>query len=84
MKEAWVLRALYYKEEGQPVYYGEEDLTTDLQEALIISDKEKFLKEAYEHERATKERFGENAVCNAGYTNIITNFEFVEVEEVEE
>ena len=80
MKEAWVLRARYYKEDGQSVYYGNEDLTTDLQDALLIYDKEKFLEIAYDHERAIKKRFGEGAICNAGYTNITTNFEFAEVE----
>lgn len=83
MKSAWVLKAKSYKEGGMSVYFGNEDLTTDLQDALIVYEKEKFLKEAFDHERVIKERYGDNAICNAGYTNITTNFEFVEVELVE-
>lgn len=80
IEEAWVLRAKDYTENGESVYYGEEGPTTDLQEALIVVDKEEFLEDAKQHEVRTIERFGKNAICNGGYTNITNNYEFVEVE----
>lgn len=80
MKSAWVLRAKSYKEDGMSVYFGNEEPTTDLQDAFIIHNKREFLEWSKAYEKEVFERFGKNAVCNGGYTNITTNFEFVEVE----
>lgn len=88
MKEAWVLRLKdEVKFEGvQGDYflcneeYSDSLLTNDLQQAIVYYDKEKTIEEMKAHEAYMKERYGENAICNFGYTNMMKNLEFVEVE----
>lgn len=88
MKDAWVLRLRKESKEEDMTgdYYleaGEEELdwlTQDLNKCLIIADKESHIENLKIHEQLIHERFGKNAVCNFGYTNIMKNFEFVEVE----
>lgn len=88
MKDAWVLRLREEsKEEGMTGDYfleadGEELdwLTQDLNKALIIEDKESHVENLKIHEQLIYERYGKDAVCNFGYTNIMKHFEFVEVE----
>ena len=87
--KAWVLRLKNdfredWMEEGQDYYLNdkEEDefLTDDLQQAVIIKDKEVQIQEFKDHENYMIERFGDNAICNFGYTNIMKHFEFVHVD----
>lgn len=91
MESAWVLRLKdESKEEGMTgeFYFVDEEvetsnydsLTDDLQEADVFSDKNTTIRYMKEHERYMKERYGENAICNFGYTNMMKHFEFVEVE----
>lgn len=90
MKDAWVLRLKEESKESEMVgdYYltDNEDidteydfLTIDLIEAQLIYDKEKEIANFKKHEEIMKNEYGENAICNFGYTNIMKNFEFVEV-----
>ncbi|MBM7633857.1 hypothetical protein [Geomicrobium sediminis] len=55
-------------------------LTQNLNKATVFEDKEKAIEEFKYHEKMILEMFGEGAVCNFGYTNIMKHFEFVEVE----
>lgn len=87
MKDAWVLRLREESKEEEMVgdYYfadGEEVdwLTQDLNDALIIKDKESYIENLKVHEQFIYETYGEGAICNFGYTNMMKNFEFVEVE----
>ncbi|WP_404407691.1 hypothetical protein [Jeotgalibacillus malaysiensis] len=85
MKDAWVLRL---KEESKEEdmkgdYYLSDDevdfLTRDLSEATIISNKDKEIESMKVHEEVMNNKFGDSAVVNFGYTNIMKNFDFVEV-----
>lgn len=87
VNDAWVLRLREESKDGEPgdFYYADDNeiddfVTPDLNRASIIRDKEKAIKEMKNHESYMKKRFGDNAVCNAGYTNMMKHFEFVEVE----
>lgn len=88
MKDAWVLRLREESKEEDMTgdYYLGEDgeeldwLTQDLQKASIITDKESYVENLKLHEQLIFERYGDDAVCNFGYTNIMKHFEFVEVE----
>jgi hypothetical protein len=89
MKDAWVLRLREEsKEEDMTVdyYLAAEDseeldwMTQDLSKALIITNKESHIENLKIHEQLIHEQFGEDAICNFGYTNIMKHFEFVEVE----
>lgn len=90
-KEAWVLRLKDESKEGDMTgeYYlddnGEEMdwLTQDLNNATVFDDKERAINNFKLYEKAIFEKFGEDAVCNFGYTNIMKHFEFVEVEIME-
>ncbi len=88
MKDAWVLRLKdEAKEEGMEgdIYFsddaGEDDfLTNDLNKATIFPDKDKEIESLRAYEEGMYERFGPDAIVNFGYTNIMKNFDFVEVE----
>lgn len=89
IKEAWVLR-LKDKTKAENGLNGEwyfsddleeyDWLTTNLDKAILYSDKDQAIKEFKKHEQAMIDQFGSHAICNFGYTNIMSNFEFVEVE----
>jgi hypothetical protein len=79
MKDAWVLRLREESKEEDMTgdYYLEANdgegidwLTQDLNKALIIADKESHIENLKIHEQLIHERYGEDAVCNFGYTNI--------------
>lgn len=78
MKDGWVLQ-LKDKTDGV-LYFDGEDLTAAINDALVITDKEKYIEFMKQHEAKTFAEFGPDAICNAGYTNMMANFEFVEVE----
>ena len=85
MKEAWILRLKdESKEEGQiGEYYFQddtEDVTDDLQEATLYSDKEQEIEYMKKHEEFIIRRYGEDSIINYGHTNMMKHFEFVEVE----
>ncbi|MBO0962512.1 hypothetical protein J1P26_22720 [Neobacillus sp. MM2021_6] len=89
MKDAWVLRLREESKEedmtGDYYFAAEESeeldwLTQDLSKALIIPNKESYIENLKIHEQLIYERYGEDAICNFGYTNIMKHFEFVEVE----
>lgn len=90
-KDAWVLRLKEeFKEEGMTgdFYFdgdGEELnwLTQDLNKATIFEDKEQAIKNFKLHEKAIFEKYGTDAICNFGYTNIMKHFEFIAVEIIE-
>lgn len=86
MTGTWVLRL---KEESKwdemsGNYYfnpNEDDsLTDDLQIATLFQDKDKTIQEMKRHERFMIDRYGKDAIINEGYTNMMKNFEWVEVE----
>ncbi|EZH67918.1 hypothetical protein DH09_08340 [Bacillaceae bacterium JMAK1] len=87
-KDAWILRLKPESKEEEMTgeYYLEGDgeeldwLTQNLNKATVFEDKEKAIEEFKYHEKMILEMFGEGAVCNFGYTNIMKHFEFVEVE----
>ncbi|WML38689.1 hypothetical protein RCG19_15990 [Neobacillus sp. OS1-2] len=89
MKDDWVLRLREESKEEDMMgdyYLAAEDseefdwLTQDLSKALIIANKESHIENLRIHEQLIHERFGNDAICNFGYTNIMKHFEFVEVE----
>lgn len=87
-KDGWVLRLKdESKEEGMEgeFYYcddSEDDsfLADNLNKATILYNKDAAIAEMKHYEKSMFERFGENAICNAGYTHMMKNFEFYEVE----
>lgn len=87
-KEAWVLRLKDDSKEDYMIgeYYlddkGEEFdfLTQELNKATVFDDKERAIKNFKLYEKEMFETFGSDSICNFGYTNIMKNFEFVEVE----
>lgn len=78
MKDGWVLQ-LKNKSVGTR-YFDGDDTSADLYDALIIKDKEKFIEFLKKHEEFMYKEYGPDAICNAGYTNMMKNFEFVEIE----
>lgn len=87
MREAWVLRLKDESKDGQTgeFYYSDENefddfVTQDLNDATIFKNKEKAIREMKAHEAVIKKEFGDDAVCNAGYTNMMRLFEWIEVE----
>lgn len=87
MKDAWVLRLKDKLQDGETgeLYYADDNevddfITQDLNSATIFENKEHAIQEMKAHESYMKKHFGENAVCNAGYTNMMQHFEWVEVE----
>lgn len=90
MKDAWVLRLKeeskepemsgeYYLTDSEDLDTEYEFLTNDINKAQLIDDKEKQIESFKRHEEIMKKSYGENAICNFGYTNIMKNFDFVEV-----
>lgn len=55
-------------------------VTQDLNNATIFEDKEKAIQEMKAHEAYMKSRFGDDEICNVGYTNMMQHFEWLEVE----
>lgn len=94
-KEAWVLQLksevakedydgeVLFLTDSEETYY--DFLTENLQEATLIFDKEKEIEYLKAYEKHMFEKFGPNAICNFGYTNISKNFDWVpvDVEETE-
>ena len=85
MKDAWVLKMKteLCKLDNVDYYFiddGIENLTNDINQATIFEDKKKEIENMKEHERLTFEKFGPDAICDAGFTNMMKNFDFVEVE----
>lgn len=88
VKRTWALRLKdESKEEGQlGEFYFQDDaegVTDDLQEATLYNDKEQEIEYMKKHEEFIIRRYGEDAVINYGYTNMMKHFEFVEVEVVD-
>ena len=92
IREAWVLQlkpeVAKEQYEGKTLFLTDDDekdfLTKNLQEAQLIYDKEKEIECRKAHETLMFDRFGPNAVCNFGYTNISKNFDWVQVDVEEE
>lgn len=92
-KDAWVLRL---KEEVKDEnllngewYFNSRDeandwLTTALYRATLYFNKEQAIEDFKNYEQAMIDNFGNHAICNFGYTNIMNNFEFVAVTVSEE
>lgn len=74
-KEEWMSGEFYFDDSDE----GDCFLTQDLNSATV-GNKEKTIEEMKKHEKLIFEKFGKEAVCNFGYTNMMKNFEFVEVE----
>lgn len=86
-KDAWVLKLKEEQKDADMVgdyYYQDaeyaEFLTQELSEATIIYSKEDMIFGMKAHEEDILKRYGSDAVCNGGYTNMMNNFEWVEVE----
>lgn len=83
-QEAWVLRLKdkFNDSEVAQYYSGDEDdgLTADLNEANIIYNKDDAENWMKKWEEAIFSKFGNDAICNAGYTHMMKHFDFVEVE----
>lgn len=83
-KDAWVLRLKdEFNDCEEPQYYSgdeDEEITSDLNEANIITDKEAAENWMKAWEKHIFKEYGENAICNAGYTHMMAHFEWVEVE----
>lgn len=89
-REAWVLQLK--QEVAKADYEGEvlfltdseetdyDFLTENLQEATLFYDKEKAIEELKSYEKIMFEKFGPDAICNFGYTNISKNFDWVPVD----
>ncbi len=88
MKEAWVLRLKDESKEadmsGEYYFNADDDevgwVTDNLQKATIYPDKEREIDAMKSHERYMVARYGDDAIRNFGYTNMMKQFEFVEVE----
>ncbi|MEK4713448.1 hypothetical protein [Sporosarcina sp. FSL K6-5500] len=86
VKDAWVLRL---KEESKEIemigdhYFRDDDecdfVTDDLQEATIYYDKDYTIEGLKKYESIMIRNYGKDAIVNFGYTNMMENFEFVEV-----
>lgn len=88
VKDAWVLRLkedskafdmvgdYYFNDNGD----DEDWVTKDLNEATIYYDKNYTIEGLKKYESIMKREHGKDAIVNFGYTNMMKNFEFVEVE----
>lgn len=88
LKTGWILQLKKKYQENQDVdfYYCEgtdDDLTDDFKRAHLFNDKEMSIEAMKEYEKNIKIAFGNDAICNAGYTNMMKHFEFVEVEHLD-
>lgn len=88
IKDAWILRLKdETKDENQlsgEWYFDNKNedndfLTMDTDVATLYFDKEKGIEDFKNYEKAMINKFGNHAICNFGYTNMMRNFEFVEV-----
>lgn len=88
VKDAWILRLKdETKDEnhmlGEWYFDGNNEendfLTMDTNNATLYFDKEKGIEDFKSYEQAMIDRFGKHAICDFGYTNMMKNFEFVEV-----
>ncbi len=88
VKDAWVLRLKdETKNENHMLgewYFCEENeendfLTMDTNEATLYFDKERGIEAFKSYEKYMIARYGNHAFCDFGYTNMMKNFEFVEV-----
>lgn len=83
-KEAWVLRLKdEFNDSEIPQYYAEDEdveLTEDLNEANIVTDKDAAEDSMKKWEKAIFDKYGKDAICNAGFTHMMKHFEWVEVE----
>ena len=59
---------------------GIDFLTEDLQKADLIFNKVAEIEWQKAHEKNIFERFGADAICDFGYTNISKNFDWVSVD----
>lgn len=89
VKDAWVLRLKEESKDSDMVgdYYfndnGDDDsdwVTNELSEATIYYDKNYTIEGLKRYERILIDHYGQEAIVNFGYTNMMKNFEFVEVE----
>ena len=91
MRDAWALRLKQEiadeEYEGRIMYLShrepEDNLTDDLQRATIYKNKQVQIEWFKKHEKFMEDKYGENPICNFGWTNISKNFDFVEVEVAE-
>ncbi|MGG3798957.1 hypothetical protein [Metabacillus fastidiosus] len=87
MRDAWVLQLKNESKDGTTGDYYfidgdicDEFVTQNLNDATVFEDKDKAIEEMKKHEAFIKDQYGEDAICNVGYTNMMKHFEFVEVE----
>lgn len=87
MKDAWVLRLKEESKDSDMVgdyYFYDNDesdwVTDDLQKATIYDDKDAAIESMKVHEKVMLDKFGKDAIMNFGYTNMMENFEWAEVE----
>lgn len=87
MKDAWVLRLKEESKESDMVgdyYFLDDDesdwITNDLNKATIYYDKDYTMEGLKKYESIMIGMYGEDAIVNFGYTNMMKNFDFVEVE----
>ncbi|OEC01287.1 hypothetical protein EYB33_12090 [Lysinibacillus sphaericus] len=85
LKTGWILRLKkeYQENQDKEFYFCDETddyLTDDFKQAELFVDKELIITAMKKHEQFIKSKFGKNAICNFGYTNMMERFEFVEVE----
>lgn len=83
-KVAWVLRLKdEFNDSEVPQYYAEDEdveITEDLNQANIIIDKDAAEEWMKKWEKAIFDKYGKDAICNAGFTHMMKHFEWVEVE----
>lgn len=90
-KKAWVLQLKpeIAKEhyDGKVLYLAAFEYTTDndyltenIQEADVYLDREKAIQNMKNLEEFIYKKFGPNAICTFGYTDISENFDWVEIE----
>lgn len=86
IEQAWVLQLKdEFNELDRPQYFADEgddelDLVDDLRKAERYKNKEVAEHWMKRWEEAIFEKFGEGAICNAGYTNMMKHFDWVEIE----
>lgn len=92
-KDAWVLRlkdkTKVENDMAGEWYFNSHDeendwLTMEISDGTLYFDKEIAIEDFKKYEQAMIDNFGNHAICNFGYTNIMDNFDFVEVTVSEE
>ncbi len=83
-KVAWALSLKdEFNDSEVPQYYADDEdleITEDLSKANIINDKDAAEDSMKKWEKFIFEKYGKNAICNAGFTHMMKHFEWVEVE----